>query len=234
MKQSRLLVTSPSNIKLAKQLFNIENYKVMIVDHPPPTVRQPVFKGLVMALGGGSVIDTAKLVAGSSPCHACPTTASGAALTSHACVWTKTKKIDVKTPKPIPLSLNFPIKLSPQTIKRTAVDCYCHIIESFTSRKATEASRNYCRLALLNLKNFYATKNTKFLIRAGNWAGMAIEIAPTNIIHAVSYVFTLDYGMCHGDALVSALNIFSHKKFNKIMAKAQKLYPSKFQQSELV
>jgi alcohol dehydrogenase class IV len=174
--------------------------------------------GSVIALGGGTVIDKAKLVALPKPCYVIPTNACGSAMTSHAVVWTKTRKVDIKTPIPIFTDYAFlPIKLSAKNIKRTMYDCLCHIFESFHSVNATDRSRGYCNKAYVTFLKYKITKDIHTLIEAGNWAGRAIEITGTNFIHAISYVYTLKYGLCHGDALEAAINIMNDPKGEDIM-----------------
>ena len=143
-----LLVTSQSNYKILKKMGEIKYYSKIYIVKNTLSKKMKRFKGKVTGIGGGSVIDTAKLLALPNPCHAIPTTASGAAVTSHAVIWGK-NKIDVKTPIPI-LShayLYYPIKLNSKTLKRTIADCFCHIIESKNSKKSNQESIFYCGLA---------------------------------------------------------------------------------------
>lgn len=176
------------------------------------------YAGPVFALGGGSVIDKAKLVALPNPCHAIPTNACGAAMTTHAVVWTKERKVDISTPKPVLTDFDFlPIKLRPKDLERTMYDCLCHIFESFNSIKANDLSRYYCRKAHEKFLKFTITRDIHTLIDAGNWAGKAIEITGTNFIHAISYIYTLKHGLCHGDALKAAINVMSDPRGKDII-----------------
>jgi alcohol dehydrogenase class IV len=196
-------------------------FKIVLADTLPLYPER--YHGNVFALGGGSVIDKAKLVAFPKPCFAIPTNASGACMTSHAVIWEKDAKVDFKTPVPILADYIFlPIKLSRKNIERTFYDCLCHIIESFNSKNATYSSKAFCRIALKKLVKFLINRDVHTLIEAGNAAGMAIEITGTNFIHAVSYVYTLDYGMCHGDALKAAMNLPDDPNAQDILWKAKK------------
>lgn len=228
--QSKLLVTSQSNIEIVKYAQYFNDFKIIVIDKALSKAPKP-FKGEVWGMGGGAVIDAAKLYAGEKSCYAIPTNASGAACTSHSVLWTKTKKIDIKTPMPIISSLfkDHHFHLSKINLQRTMTDCQCHIAESSNSIKATAQSKDFCRLAKKNLMFFIKSGNTNNLITAGNWAGRAIEITGTNFIHAISYVLTLQYGYCHGDALKEAMLVRHRRNYKDIMAKAA-LYP-KFHES---
>ncbi len=229
-----LLVVSPSSYKMMKKIVDSSSYKFLVIDKALNKVPKK-YPGKVTAIGGGAVIDAAKLLAGDKPCFACPMNASGASSTSHAVIWTKTQKIDVKTPVPILNDdyKNLPIKLSDLAIQRTMFDCNCHILESKFSIKANWQSLEYCRLAEIQMGKWLAKGNVTNLIEAGNLAGMAIEITGTNFIHSISYVLTLQYGYCHGDALKEALQIRKRPDFQRIIDKAAKNYP-KFYESRLL
>src|SRR3990167_9493283 len=236
--RSRLLVTSLSNLALLKKypyLLPLEQFKRIKIVTAPPSKKEKPFNGVVIGLGGGSVIDTAKLIAGKRPCYAIPTNASESCVTSHACIWTKTRKIDVKCPKPILLTSYklMPIHLSEKSKERTMYDCTCHILESRNSKKANKWSEQCCKRAEMFLLRYCIKDNVNDLIEAGIWAGHAIEITGTNFIHAISYIFTLEQGMCHGDALKEALNIKGRKDWMAIIDRASKRYP-KFYESTLI
>ena len=205
---SKLLVTSNSNINLIKDFDLFSGCEIMMVDSPPNKTNFRRFSGDVFALGGGSVIDTAKIVSGDKPCYAIPTNASGACSTSHACVWTKKEKIDVKTPIPILIDLYkyMDIKLDEVNQYRTITDLCCHLLESYNSIKCTEESSSYVMMARQRLLNFQYDNDIASLIEAGVYGGKAIEITGTNFMHAMSYILTLEHGLCHGDALRAVLD----------------------------
>jgi len=215
-------VTSKSNLKFAKYLPFIVDYPIM-VDEPPRTVWVEDRKAQYWALGGGSVIDTAKMLSGRKPCIAIPTTASGSACTSWAVVWGR-DKMSVSCTKPILLELyrKMDIKLSAKVADETYYDCLCHILDSRKSIKATPLSLSYCQIAEEYLHAWISSRKTHYLIDAGNYAGRAIEITGTNFYHAISYVLTLDYGLSHGEALKEALNMNKKYDWNKIIEKAKK------------
>jgi len=159
----------------------------------------------VIAIGGGSVIDTAKIIS-KSPVIAIPTTYSGASRTSHAVWWDLGRKWDVHTEKPItvvkPKYLEVPLEQPMWVLWYSSADCVCHIIESLNSKRANNQSK------------FYASKASE-LIKREDWlnasllAGDAIEITGTNVIHALSYALTGLYKVPHAKALAFLLPRFA-------------------------
>lgn len=218
---SKILVTSKSNLKLAKD--NFPEHIIHLVKSPPDKVPER-YKGEVYALGGGAVIDTAKMMAWDKPCIAIPTTACGAASTSWAVVWKKDKKISVPTKRPI-LDISYKaynIKLPRKVIESTMVDCKCHIMDSLCSPLSNDQSEQYCRLAKKSLSHFKMNGKIWELIDAGNWAGSAIEITGTGFYHAMSYVLTLRFGLSHGEALKEVLLMKESRNWNEIIKQAKK------------
>lgn len=219
--QSVRLVTSKSNLDLANRYMSYKYLTLVdgILDHIPAKSEESIF-----AFGGGSVIDTAKIMAGDNHCMVVPTTASGACMTSWAVVWQKGKKFSVQTKKPILVELYkfMDIKLPKKVLESTYFDCLAHIIDSRSSKKSTDESLNYCDIAAFFIRKWRKTKNISDLIEAGNFGGRAIEITGTNFYHSISYILTLDYGLDHGQALKEAMLMRPKYNWNKIIKKAQK------------
>jgi len=136
---------------------------------------------LVIAIGGGSVIDEAKIYAKKNKkiCIAIPTTGSGASETTHSVVWGK-KKVNIKTNKPISIRNPFKIKLDKRTRQNSACDILGHVVDYL----------NVC--------------SDNELIEVGRYAGRLIEEHPTNLTHPKSYGLTLD-GVPHGEAVGAVL-----------------------------
>lgn len=137
---------------------------------------------LVFAIGGGSLIDKAKVYAkkNKKKLICIPTTASGASETSHAVVWGE-EKVNVKTPIPLSISPPFKVKLSRKVRSQTTLDCLGQFVDYL----------NVC------------TDNE--LIEAGRYVGKLIEQRPTNLTHPMSYPLTLKYGVPHGLAVGLAM-----------------------------
>jgi hypothetical protein len=131
----------------------------------------------ILAIGGGKVIDEAKIYAkkNNKICIAIPTTGAGATETTHAVVWGKTKT-NIPTDKPITIAPPFEIKLSDITRRNTTFDILGHIVDYL----------NVC--------------SDNELIEVGIYAGKLIEKHPTNLTHPASYPLTLK-GMPHGEAV---------------------------------
>lgn len=144
----------------------------------------------IIAIGGGAVIDRAKIVAKKKGKYliAIPTTGAGATETTHAVVWGKTKK-NVKTPKPLTVLPPFKVKLGKRARIATAYDIIGHLVDYL----------NVC------------TDNE--LIEVGLYMGKLIEHRPTNLTHPASYPLTLRDGTPHGEAIGYVLKECLDKKF---------------------
>ena len=153
----------------------------------------------VTAIGGGAVIDTAKILA-KNPIVSYPTTAAGSTETSWSVYWDGKKKCSIKRHKPRDVIINSEFLNIPYTVKaETTFDVVSHCLDSLNSKKATKESIDYCNRALKILRN--AGEGNVDLIRAGREAGKAIEIAGTNLLHSLSYPLTGYYNMSHGLSL---------------------------------
>ena len=153
----------------------------------------------VTAIGGGAVIDTAKILS-KNPIHCYPTTAAGSSATSWSVYWDGTKKCSLKRMKPneITMHLEFAESLPYDMVVETTYDVVSHCLDSVHSKKKVIKSLEYCYYALELIRN---KKRNYDLIRAGHIAGKAIEITGTNLLHSLSYPLTGHYGISHGTAL---------------------------------
>ena len=215
--QSALIVHSRHTKEYAKRISNKYKDAAFLEVTNPPTEEVLNIKNdkdIVIGIGGGSIIDTAKIISKNKRCIAIPTTAAGASMTPYATIWGK-GKISVSTKKPIlKIDPDMPKNLPFSVIQSTTFDALSHAIESFWSKKSTAQSKKYSRQAIYllkkilnNMKNL--NKNdTNSLITAGNLAGKAIAITKTNVVHAVSYPITIEYGIDHGAACGMLLPYF--------------------------
>jgi alcohol dehydrogenase class IV len=153
----------------------------------------------VIAIGGGAVIDTAKILS-KTPIRCYPTTAAGSSSTSWSVYWDGTTKCSLKRILPKDTILNgiFVKDLPDEVVMSTTCDVVSHCLDSMSSKKATDESIGYCKEALDIIRN---KKDNFDLINAGNIAGKAIEITGTNLLHSLSYPLTGYYGISHGTAL---------------------------------
>ena len=200
--QRALIVHSASTKNIAKIIGT--SYKdptyLMVEATPKETVtRLPKVYEQVIGVGGGSVIDTAKIIAGDSKAIAIPTTASGASMTSYATIWGDNKK-SVRTQTPILKLLppNYKLELPLLVQVSTFFDALAHSFESLWSANSNTESTRSATKALKYLADYCETGNTRALIVGGNYSGEAIAYTKTNIVHSLSYPITLNYTIGHG------------------------------------
>lgn len=174
----------------------------------------------IVAIGGGSSIDTAKSIKYYNhinlPLMAVPTTSgTGSEATHFAVIYRNGKKQSVADKKLLPeyviLQANTLKTLPLYQKKCTMLDALCQAIESWWSKRATPESILYSQkaiyLILSNMKSYLQNDNdgnTKMLI-AANLAGKAINITTTTAPHAMSYKLTSLYGLPHGHAVAICL-----------------------------
>ena len=196
----RLMVHSKSTERY------IENWsydKTLMVHHHPTkeTLKLADSEDQVIAIGGGSVIDTAKIIS-RNPIIAVPTTFAGASRTSHAVYWDGDKKLNQNTCMPVTVLKPAYLEFLPEDVYRySKTDCICHALESLISRNATTESKFYASIALELINR----DKQGDLLTASILAADAFEITGTNVLHALSYPLTAIYGIPHGKALLFLL-----------------------------
>ncbi len=209
--QSALIVYSKHTKDYAKLISNGYKDITFLEVAGPPTeevIRIKNDKDIVIGVGGGRVIDTAKIISRDKRCIAIPTTAAGASMTPYATVWGK-KKMSIYTKRPIlKMDYNMPINLPHSVRQSTTFDALSHGIESLWSKKATPQSKKYSKKAIYLINRYFDNSDISVLIKAGNLAGQAIAITKTNVVHATSYPITIKYGIDHGTACGMLLSYF--------------------------
>ena len=191
-----MLVCSPSTRKF---FSNYEKVRIIQGKLTKDFLRFMDTEHDVIAVGGGTVIDAAKIIS-KNPIVCYPTTAAGSSFTSHSVIWDEQKKISVKRPIPREvIVLEEFLEDLPNLVKEyTTYDVISHCLDSYWSKNSTKESMTYVDSALSIIKR----KHTNYeLIEAGNFAGKAIEICPTTILHSLSYPLTGIYDIPHGKAL---------------------------------
>jgi alcohol dehydrogenase class IV len=155
----------------------------------------------VVAIGGGKVIDYAKMLT-YRPIIAIPTTGCGSSRTTHAVVWDYENNIKEKFQCPKPIEIIRPeywdSLIDKTAYYETMVDILCHLIESFISKNANDDLKKKIIVGLELLRE-------RDLIWSSLIAGDCIEEVGTNMIHALSYSLTLNEKLSHGVALYTIL-----------------------------
>lgn len=176
--------------------------------------------GLIVVVGGGSAIDTAKCIRHSAgrdiPLLAIPTTAgSGSEATRFAVVYRDGVKesVDCGLPDAVMLDPTTLDTLPDYQRKATMLDALCHAVESFWSVHATPGSMDFSEKALGQIMCSYrgyllnTPEGNAGMLRAAHTAGQAINIARTTAGHAMCYQLTKLYGLAHGHAAALCVTV---------------------------
>lgn len=186
---------------------------------------------IIAAVGGGSVIDTAKCIKlfcrmGRSqnylkqdwkdsgiPLIAIPTTAgTGSESTRHAVIYYGGEKQSISHDSIIPdVAILEPSTLKTLPVyqkKCTMLDALCQAIESFWSIASEPESKRYSELAIKLIRDNYKKyieDNDEIasanIMKAANYSGRAINITATTAPHAMSYKLSSLYNLPHGHAV---------------------------------
>lgn len=192
--------------------------------------------GLVVAVGGGSAMDTAKMVRllpterraaidvlrgaplgepAAPPLVVVPTTAgTGSEVTRFATVYVDGRKHSLDTPRARPdVAVVDPLLTAtcpPALTFSCAFDALAHALESYWSVRSTPESRRLAEEAARELAELIATRRvlTDRVRRSALaiQAGLAIDRTRTTVGHAFAYPLTVRYGIPHGLACALALS----------------------------
>ncbi|MBQ9389592.1 MAG: phosphonoacetaldehyde reductase [Synergistaceae bacterium] len=165
---------------------------------------------VILAVGGGSAIDTAKYVKLKSPdlpLIVIPTTAgSGSEATRFAVLYKDGRKLSITDDRIIPDAVMFDpelLKYLPEYHRKSsALDAMSHALESFWSVNANDKSREFSREALSSitgiLEDYPYSYNAERMLKSSYTAGRAINISQTTAGHAMCYKITGIFGTAHG------------------------------------
>lgn len=174
----------------------------------------------VVAVGGGSAIDTAKGIKYYSKLDfkilAVPTTAgTGAEVTRFSVLYNNKDKASVSDWDIIPDYQIFDymtLKSLPYEQKvATSLDAFCHSVEAYWSIDANDESRQYSKKALSLFNNNFVKylendeKTFEPMLECSTLAGKAINLARTTAPHAFSYKLHKLKGFYHGRAVAVSL-----------------------------
>ena len=217
----RILLITGESIKKAgivnMLLDHIQGYDISIFDgvesNPSPEVIKQAKKetDLIIGLGGGSVLDVAKIIATDlkKPCIAVPTTAgTGSEVTPFAALYDREKKkklsLTVNFPEIALIDYRFTLNLPPEIVASTGMDALSQAIEAYWSIHSTPLSDVHAQkainLVIMNLKNSWTgdAKAREAMALAALEAGRAFSQTKTTAVHSVSYPLTIHYGIPHG------------------------------------
>jgi alcohol dehydrogenase class IV len=189
---------------------------------------------LIIAVGGGTIIDIAKMlsIAYSNRCENVeeiisatqlenrldlifiPTTAgTGSEATSFAVVYKDKVKLSIERKSVLPtytvldplLLRSLPVPV----LNSTVLDALAQAIESIWARGSTAEVKEYAKqaigLILGNLDRENTGERLEQLLIASHWAGKAINISKTTLPHSISYPFSSHFGVPHGIAVFLTL-----------------------------
>lgn len=177
---------------------------------------------VIVAIGGGSVMDMAKLIryysSSDTPVLAVPTTAgTGAESTQFAVCYIDGVKHSISDPSILPelviLYPPFTFANSRYLTSCTGFDALAQAIEAYWNINATTESDQIAISAIkkiypLLIKEYLLPEERALLLVAANEAGKAINITRTTVPHALSYTLTSKYGYPHGHAVALTFPFF--------------------------
>lgn len=234
-----LLITSQGFSKrgLSAQIQNVlAKQLVGIVDEiaPNPQIKhlQSIKAKLcdfdaIIALGGGSVIDSAKFLSVDSVFENdnfkiksqpkklfafATTSGTSSELTHWATIWDNEAFVkhslsdEILYPKEAFYDANLTLSLPRQTTIYTALDALSHSFESIWNNNANPISTHYALMAieiilrdLVELsQNLHSLQLRSNLMLASIYAGLAFSNTQTALAHALSYPLTMRFGTPHG------------------------------------
>ena len=234
-----LLITSQGFSKrgLSAQIQNVlAKQLVGIVDEiaPNPQIKhlQSIKAKLcdfdaIIALGGGSVIDSAKFLSIDSVFENdnfkiksqpkklfafATTSGTSSELTQWATIWDNDAFVkhslsdEILYPKETFYDANLSLSLPRQTTIYTALDALSHSFESIWNNNANPISMHYALMAieiilrdLVELsQNLHSLQLRSNLMLASIYAGLAFSNTQTALAHALSYPLTMRFGTPHG------------------------------------
>ncbi len=198
--------------------------------------------GLIVALGGGTILDLAKTIAlayanGCAtiddlitcnkqakhiPLFMIPTTCgTGSEATSFAAIFKDKTKISLSHPTLEPrykiLDPTLLHSLPPSILGPVVLDGLAQAIESVWAVAATSESQIYAkqaiRLILAGLNHLDSPEKFGLFLLASHLSGKAINISKTTMCHSISYPLTAHFNISHGVAVYLSLPYITRLNF---------------------
>jgi phosphonopyruvate decarboxylase len=206
----------------------LSGYKIAIFEqvtsNPSPEIVEQaqsaaIGADLIIGLGGGSVMDVAKVVASNlkKPCLEIPTTAgTGSEITPFAALYTDKKKESLTPGFPTVALVDWRLSITmPKELTASSgLDALSQAIEAFWSIYSTPLTDIHAKkaieLAFGNLEKAYQGDEgaKEMMSLAALEAGRAFSQTKTTAVHSVSYPFSVFYKIPHGFACALTLPYF--------------------------
>jgi alcohol dehydrogenase class IV len=174
---------------------------------------------MLIAIGGGSVIDTCKLVSLNTNIDmiAIPTTiGTGAESTQFAVVYDGVNKSSVESvnmlPKYVYLNGSFADSTTYAIRRSSMFDALVQLVESTWSKSFDSQLDTISVNAIMQYGFDYIYGNNMHstdLIIAANRSGQCINKYKTNVVHALSYALAYELKISHGEALMLTFPYFN-------------------------
>ena len=185
---------------------------------------------LIIAIGGGTILDTAKAAAEGISLIAVPTTAgTGSEVTPFAVIWDtgKKKKLTLASasifPKLALVDSELTANLPPIITAYTGMDALTQAVEAYWSKRHNPISSALAlkaiKLIMTNLERAVNNpdKESREMMSWGSLlAGLAFSNTATTICHAVSYPMTAHFNVPHGQAVALTLPSFFEYSYQAI------------------
>ncbi len=215
----------------AKEVLDKQNYNRFWDFSPNPKI-EDIQKGFeifekenydfIVAVGGGSVIDTAKAIKlfyyekteRKTPLVAIPTTAGSGSEATYFIVYYIGKEkqskgdVNVTLPNYVICDPELTVSLPRKVTASTGMDALGQAIESYWCINSTEKSKKYARESInLLVGNLEQAVNSGLreakekVMKASNLAGKAINISKTTACHSIAYPITSYFQIIHGHAV---------------------------------
>jgi alcohol dehydrogenase class IV len=210
-------------IHFIKEGTNVTDTEVKLVGQAYKSSNAQV----VLAIGGGSVIDLAKMIVWECVQQSIPvpllaavptTTGSGSEATQFAVVYESNKKKSISHPALLPAIVSLDptliYSLSPHQSAISGMDALAQAVESYWSKAATLVSKQFSATVISLWNNHFISslgnnKEAKTAMQMAAYnAGKAINITRTTGPHALSYYLTAEYNIPHGQAVALFLPLF--------------------------
>lgn len=216
-------ICKEKNIEVLNKVHTKPNPKLIDINNTIDSLEFKNDTDLIVAIGGGSVLDYAKAVKLygniNVPIFSIYTILGSASIVSPFTVYDNEEfKIGDHSDKIIPefVYINTEIiKGVPSDLFNAGLyDIFEHSVESYYSKLSNDITKSFALKSLENLELFFEQNKIEDLIYADIFAGLSERIAIVLIPHALGHFLTYKFGVRHGYA-----NFIFFPEFLEILAK---------------